>query len=157
MYAAMDRLSRRARRGAAVLLALLVTALLGGCGGGASSPKGRETFSNVLSPSERVENAGGRLFITDGCAACHKISGTARIGPSLDSLVARTVTLRDGRKAKVDERFLRESLLDPRATAIAGYPPAPMVDALARRPVSASEAAALAAFIEGVGPEAEPE
>lgn len=141
-----------------MLLAFLVPGLLGGCGGGTSTPrKGGETFSNILSPSERVENEGGRLFVTDGCSACHKISGAATIAPSLDTFVARTVTLRDGRKAKVDESFLRESLLDPLRTALAGYPPGPMVEALKRRPVSAAEAAALAAFIESAGPQAEVE
>ncbi len=157
MYAAMDRLIGRAPRGAAVLLVSLGAGLLGGCGGGAAAPRDGDTFSNILSPGERVENDGGRLFITDGCAACHKITGAASAGPSLDSFVARTVRLRDGRKAKVDESFLREALLDPRQTAIAGYPPAPMLEALARHPVSPSEAAALASFMENVGPEAQPE
>jgi cytochrome c oxidase subunit 2 len=140
-----------------VLLVCLTAALLGGCGGGSSRPKGAETFSKILSSGERVENVGGRLFVTDGCSACHKISGAAGIGPSLDSFVARTVKLRSGGEAKVNESFLRESLLDPRRTAIAGYPAGPMIEALGRRPVSASEAAALAAFIESVGPEIEPE
>jgi hypothetical protein len=65
------------------------------------------------------------------------------------------VTLADGRSVLVDERFVREGLLDPRANELRGYDPAPMVVALARLHLASHprQVAALAAFIEQVGPE----
>ena len=65
------------------------------------------------------------------------------------------MTLSDGRRALVDERFLRAGLLDPRGHELRGYDAAPMLAALAHLRLRADpgQAAALAAFIEQVGPE----
>jgi hypothetical protein len=57
----------------------------------------------------------------------------------------------------VDERFVREGLLRPRANELAGYDPAPMLAALSRLHLDRQprQVQALAAFIEQVGPEPE--
>jgi len=57
----------------------------------------------------------------------------------------------------VDEHFLREALLDPGVSPIEGYDPEAMRAAVRRVRLSSKpgEVAALAAFIEEIGPEDE--
>jgi len=77
------------------------------------------------------------------------------IGPSLASFAGHDVTLAGGHRMLVDERFLREALRDPRGNQIRGYDPTPMVRAVERLHLSGrpQQIAALAAFIEQIGPE----
>ena len=65
------------------------------------------------------------------------------------------MTLANGRRVFVDERFLRQALLDPGANAVKGYPSAPMIRALARLDLAAhpQQTEDLIAFMEQVGPE----
>ncbi len=108
-----------------------------------------------FTPQQELVERGARLFVSAGCSSCHAISGKPGIGPSFGSFAGYRVTLTDGRRVLVDEAFLREALRDPRATAVAGYPLAPMLAAVAglqpRR--HGADVAALAAFIEQIGPE----
>jgi hypothetical protein len=83
------------------------------------------------------------------------MAGKSGLGPSFSSFAGHVVTLTDGRRALVDEPFLRKGLDDPRAELLKGYDPAPMLAALARLHLAHEprQVAALAAFIEQVGPE----
>jgi hypothetical protein len=137
-------------------------ALLAGCGAnGASSTGGAGTASvpayvtEPFTPEQRLIEQGAPLIVADGCSACH-LNGAARAGaPSFSSFAGHRVTLADGRSVLVDERFVREGLLNPRANELRGYDPAPMLAVLARLKLVSHprQVAALAAFIEQVGPE----
>jgi len=147
-----------------MMLAGGLSLLLSGCGGGGSSSSNGSRSSSIpsyvlepFSHEQRLVQQGARLVVSDGCSACHLSAKGKAIAPSFASLAGHRVTLTDGRKVLVEERFLREALLDPRRTLIEGYDPTPMLAAL-RRLRLASEpqnVAALAAFIEQVGPESE--
>ncbi|HEY3830645.1 MAG TPA: hypothetical protein VGL57_15760 [Solirubrobacteraceae bacterium] len=150
----------RARGG--VLLAGLALTPLAGCGTAgrsrASGTSGTEA-SYAAAPftrQERLVEQGARLYVGDGCSACHSIATRrGRLGPSFAVLAGNRVTLRNGRQVLVDERFLHTALTDPARTEVRGYAPAPMLAAvrrlgLARHPAAV---AALAAFIEQIGPE----
>ncbi len=118
---------------------------------GSEDPYVSEPFTRQQELVER----GAHLFVGDGCSSCHAIGGAPGIGPGFGDFAGHRVTLAGGRHVLVDEAFLRRALRDPRATAVAGYPPAPMLAAvqrlqLQRRP---ADVAALAAFIEQIGPE----
>ena len=54
-----------------------------------------------------------------GCLACH---AQGRVAPPLEGLFGRAVLLDDGSTVIADEAYLRESLLDPNAKVVAGYP-----------------------------------
>ena len=67
--------------------------------------------------------ARGEQIFQQYCAACHTLDGSPKVGPSLNGLAGRTTTLDDGTTVTVDEAYIRESILDPQAKIVAGYPP----------------------------------
>lgn len=75
---------------------------------------------------EKVESPvhkGEELVEQSGCLACHTLDGTGKVGPSLKGVFARKVVLTDGATVTADENYLRESLLDPAAKVVKGFPP----------------------------------
>jgi hypothetical protein len=146
----------------AALLATVTIASLAGCGAsgtGNTQPSltsdETESAAEPFTPQQRRVEQGAHLIVSDGCAACHLMRTGQNIGPSLARFAGHDVTLASGRRVLVDERFLREVLRNPRRDPIRGYDPTLMVKAveplhLRRRP---QQVAALAAFIEQIGPE----
>lgn len=74
---------------------------------------------NDLPPAE----LGQKLYATRSCATCHSLDGTRIQGPSFKGAFGRTETLSDGSQVKVDENYIRESILNPQAKIVQGYPP----------------------------------
>ncbi len=66
---------------------------------------------------EPMAVAGGKLYQKYGCVNCHGV-----ICPTLNGLYMKGVGLADGRVVRADEAYLRESILDPGAKIVAGYP-----------------------------------
>jgi len=69
---------------------------------------------------------GEALFKTQGCSGCHSTDGSRRVGPSLLGVYGRKVQVRmDGslRSVEADEEYLRESIRNPKAALVEGYPP----------------------------------
>jgi hypothetical protein len=139
----------------------LLALALAGCGS-STTGAGKSTTSSVpayvtepFTHEQKLIEQGAPLIVADGCSACHLMTSKPGLGPSFASFAGHRVTLRNGRKVLVDEQFLREGLLHPRAEELRGYDPAPMLAALARLHLAEkpSQVAALAAFIEQVGPE----
>lgn len=61
-----------------------------------------------------------------GCLGCHSLDGTKKIGPTLYNLASRAVSVViTGKKQtiRVDEEYLKRSILDPGADIVEGYPP----------------------------------
>jgi hypothetical protein len=152
--------ARRARALATGALAAMALLAPAGCGtsGGASGASTRSVPSYVTEPpthEQQLVERGAPLIVADGCAACHLLASGRRIAPSFTSLAGHRVTLADGRRVLVDERFLREALRRPAALAITAYDAAPMIAAVKRAHLANDPRAveALAAFIEQVGPE----
>jgi cytochrome c oxidase subunit 2 len=61
--------------------------------------------------------SGARLFQSLGCAKCH-----GQVAPTLAGLYGRAETLEDGSTIIADEEYLRESILNPPAKVVRGYP-----------------------------------
>ncbi len=78
----------------------------------------REGQAQVASLSER----GKTVFAQRGCAGCHSVDGTRRVGPSLRGIWKKKERLSDGSEALVDDEYLRESLVKPAAKIVAGFP-----------------------------------
>ena len=58
-----------------------------------------------------------------GCLRCHSVDGTPFIGPSWANAFGRRRATADGRTVLVDEAYLTESMMDPRAVIAAGFAP----------------------------------
>jgi len=58
-----------------------------------------------------------------GCATCHSLDGTRGQGPSWKGIFGATHQMADGSQVKVDENYLRESILEPQKHVVAGYEP----------------------------------
>src|SRR5262245_13083663 len=71
---------------------------------------------------EPMAMAGERLFEQLGCGSCHRADAGGR-GPVLGGLFGKPVQLATGERVIADEHYLRESILNPRAQIVAGYPP----------------------------------
>jgi cytochrome c oxidase subunit 2 len=71
--------------------------------------------SNVLS--------GKKLVQDKGCVACHSTDGSKMLGPSWKGLFGKTQTLASGQTLQVDEAYLRESIFQPTAKIVTGFPP----------------------------------
>jgi cytochrome c oxidase subunit 2 len=71
---------------------------------------------------EPLPKRGERLVNKAGCLNCHAISGKEKIGPNLQGVFGSKVPLEDGKSVTADEEYLRESLVDPGAKIVKGYP-----------------------------------
>jgi len=69
--------------------------------------------------------ASGRvLYAKTGCGSCHGERGEGGPrGPALLELLGRAVRLQSGAAVVADENYLRESIIDPQAKVVEGYPP----------------------------------
>jgi cytochrome c oxidase subunit 2 len=68
----------------------------------------------------------GKKVYLDSCSACHEVEPEAPgkekgIGPSFHGLWGRVEKLNGGATVKVDENYLRESIVKPGAKIVAGY------------------------------------
>jgi cytochrome c oxidase subunit 2 len=75
-----------------------------------------------VAPDGSLADRGKLVFAQKGCAGCHSVDGTRRVGPSLKGLWHREERLADGTAVRVDEEYLRESVQKPGAKVVAGYP-----------------------------------
>jgi cytochrome c oxidase subunit 2 len=85
-------------------------------------PAEYEQWIAAQSRGESLSAVGQRLFVEMRCDTCHA-PGSGTRGPSLVDLFGRTVALEGGRPVSVDEAYLRESVLNPRAKVVAGFQP----------------------------------
>jgi cytochrome c oxidase subunit 2 len=87
----------------------------------------------------------GEIIIEqNGCFACHSIDGSAIIGPTWLGLYGAEVDLADGTMLIADDAFIEESILDPNATIVAGFP----ANAMPQYRLTPEEIADIIAFIQ---------
>lgn len=73
---------------------------------------------------EEVSVERGETVAQDnGCMTCHSTDGTDLVGPTWENLYGHEVTLEDGSTVTADEEYLYESIVDPNAKIVEGYPP----------------------------------
>ncbi len=70
-----------------------------------------------------VEEVGELLVARHGCAACHSVTGVKVVGPSFKDLYGFEFDVEGGGRALADDAYIRESILDPNISVIAGYQP----------------------------------
>jgi cytochrome c oxidase subunit 2 len=70
-----------------------------------------------------LQEYGGRLFVSRACHTCHSVEGKRSVGPHLDSIFGKPTELADGGMVEIDENYIRESILNPQASVVAGFQP----------------------------------
>jgi cytochrome c oxidase subunit 2 len=74
-------------------------------------------------PGATTEEWGQQLYRQNQCFTCHSTDGSRMTGPTFRGLFGRRETFTDGSSATVDENYLRESILNPQAKIVQGFPP----------------------------------
>ena len=70
-----------------------------------------------------MAEAGEFLANRTGCAVCHSTNGDPLVGPTFRNLYGYEFETTDGGAALADDAYIRESILDPAASIIAGFQP----------------------------------
>lgn len=65
---------------------------------------------------------GAQLVKDNGCIACHATDDKRLVGPGWGGLYNSKVSLGDGTTVTADDAYLRESILQPNAKIVTGYP-----------------------------------
>jgi cytochrome c oxidase subunit 2 len=66
---------------------------------------------------------GAKLYKSKACFTCHTTDGSPKVGPSFKGVFGNETELEGGAKVKVDENYVRESILEPRAKVVKGFQP----------------------------------
>ncbi len=91
----------------------------------------------------------GQQFSTElGCVACHTVDGSAGVGPTWVGMWGRTSSLNRDRTAVVDEAYFRESLPEPGAKVVVGFP-----NVMSRYFISEAEITALIEYVKQLSPQ----
>jgi cytochrome c oxidase subunit 2 len=73
---------------------------------------------------------GRSVYDEKGCSACHSVDGTPGVGPSFKGIWGATHRLAGGGSVRVDEGYVRESIVTPGAKVVDGFenvmPPIPL-------------------------------
>ncbi len=89
-------------------------------------PGGFEKFLDDCSkddPTKTPAERGKILADKQGCFTCHTDDGSPKIGPSWKGVFGKDEVTSAG-SIKVDENYIRESILDPQAKIVQGFAPA---------------------------------
>ena len=110
-------------------------------------PTFAQTLASAAKPGQDSVLEKGRQWVEQyGCSACHSQDGSTRLGPTWKGLYGRTEQFADGSSALVDEAYLKESILNPKARLVQGYPPVMVTYTL-----NDDELGALIALIKSLG------
>ncbi len=97
---------------------------------------------------------GKELVTKSGCLGCHALEGEEKVAPNLGGIYGRKVLLADGAAVTADEEYLRESILDPKAKMVKGYPP---VMPTFKGSLSSDDVGAIIAYLKSLSGEKEEE
>ena len=75
---------------------------------------------STLTPAQRGEMVFNKL---QPCSTCHTTDGTPKLGPSMKGVWGRTEKITGGGTMTVDEAYIRESIANPMAKVVDGFPP----------------------------------
>jgi cytochrome c oxidase subunit II len=83
------------------------------------------TFAQSLTQdtSGGLVEQGRQLAEGSGCIACHSVDGSKSLAPGWKDLFGKTEMLTDGTNIVVDETYFKESVTNPTAKLVQGFPP----------------------------------
>jgi cytochrome c oxidase subunit 2 len=102
----------------------------------------------ALIPDDPGPNAdrGEIIANQNGCFACHSVDGSIIVGPSWLGLYGSDVPLADGSSVVADDEFISESILDPNAKIVEGFP----ANAMPQYTLTLEEIADIIEFIKSI-------
>ncbi|HEX6982643.1 MAG TPA: cytochrome c oxidase subunit II [Balneolaceae bacterium] len=75
-------------------------------------------------PADMPPAEWGEMLVQQyACTTCHSTDGTRLVGPSWKGVFGSEEQLADGSTVVVDENYIRESILEPNAKIVQGFPP----------------------------------
>ncbi len=74
-------------------------------------------------PDDIAAESGSHIYTNKGCVACHTTTGAPGIGPSWKGIWEKTESTNNVGAVKVDENYVRESIVDPQAKIVTGFGP----------------------------------
>ena len=102
----------------------------------------------ALIPDDPGPNAdrGEVIANQNGCFACHTVDGSTLVGPTWRGLYGSEVELADETVVIADDGFIKESIVDPNAKIVAGFPE----NAMPQYSLSAEEIVDIIEFIKSL-------
>lgn len=70
-----------------------------------------------------MAEVGELLYTAQGCKTCHSVDGSKLVGPSFLELYGHSFETREGTTIVADDAYIRESILTPNVSVIAGFEP----------------------------------
>ncbi len=111
----------------------------------------KEEFENWIQVDESsmtLAQKGEKYYNDYGCAACHSIDGTVKVGPTFKGLWGKSSEMTNGQKVNADEEYIKESILVPSAKTVKGFGEGLMPSFQGQ--LSEEKIAAIIEFIKGV-------
>ena len=112
-----------------VLVGLVVAGMLGGTYQGearnaasTASPAASPAGSPSASPVAVAGDAKKGKALAIQCLSCHSVDGSPMVGPTWKGLYGEKVELEDGTTVTADDAYLTESIKDPGAKVVKGFP-----------------------------------
>jgi cytochrome c oxidase subunit 2 len=81
------------------------------------------TLPGAKGDGQGLAEQGRQIAAARGCLRCHSLDGTPFIGPTWANAFGHRRKTADGREVVIDEAYLTESMMDPRAVIAAGFQP----------------------------------
>ena len=81
-----------------------------------------QTASNDIMPGT-PEHKGQNIFNRMACNACHSVDGSLKLGPTIKSQYGKSIRHTDGSVVIIDDKYIRESLIDPLKYIAEGFTP----------------------------------
>jgi len=66
---------------------------------------------------------GKQLYTSRACNTCHTVNGNPSVGPTWKNAFGHQVEFADGLTGTVDENYIRQSILEPKAKVVKGFQP----------------------------------
>lgn len=76
-----------------------------------------------LEPASRLAELGRAAAARHGCLACHSVDGSPGQGPTWLNLFGARETMQTGEVIYVNGAYITQSMMDPEAEIVAGFPP----------------------------------
>lgn len=112
------------------------------------APAAAGAAAAVAAPANPAEE-GAELVKTFGCLACHRTDAQKLVGPGWGGLYDSHVALSTGASVEADSAYLDESIRDPNAKIVAGFPASVMPNYGTL--ISVPQRAAIVAYIRSLG------
>lgn len=80
-------------------------------------------YEKWLATSEELAGGpGAKIYNDKGCVACHSLDGSPKVGPTFKGLFGSKRVFEDAGELVADENYIRESIVNPTAKTVKGYP-----------------------------------